>query len=52
MKAMQGRDRYRKEVIKVSSLKNDIKVQNLYDKKTTKMLYDKFMPCWYFLRFG
>ena len=34
MNALQGMDRYRKEVIQVSTQKNDIKVQYLYDIKT------------------
>ena len=37
MNALQVRDRYQKEVIQVSKLKNDIKVQYLYDNmKDTK----------------
>ena len=31
MNALQGMDRYLKEVIQVSTWKNDINVQNLYD---------------------
>ena len=33
MNALQVMDRYRKEVIQVSTVKNDVKVQYLYDKK-------------------
>ena len=32
MNALQVMDRYRKEVIQVSTLKNDVKVQYLYDR--------------------
>ena len=34
MNVLQVMDRYRKEVIQVSTSKNDIKVQYLYDKET------------------
>ena len=33
MNALQGMDRYRKEVIQVSTQKNVIKVQYLYNRK-------------------
>ena len=33
MNALQGLERYQKEVIQVSTQKNDLKVQYLYDSK-------------------
>ena len=35
---MQVRDRYRKEVIQVSTRKNDVKVQFLYDRIKKKLI--------------
>ena len=41
MNALQGMDRYRKEVIQVSTLKNDKKVRYLYHNSfTTHFKYD------------
>ena len=37
MNALQVMDRYRKEVTQVSTKKNDIKIQYLYDKMSGKI---------------
>ena len=39
MNALIGMDRYEKEVIQVSTLKNDMKAQYLYDKITCSNLH-------------
>ena len=39
MNALQGMNKYRKEVIQVRILKNDIKVQYLYDKTNFIMIH-------------
>ena len=49
MNEFQVMDRYWKEVIQVSTLKNDIKVWYLYDNKSTKKLFN-LRICLLFLR--